>query len=89
MSTESSSATFGQAFGSSREGGYGEVVQHFLQASIKLVEKKMDFEAVPDQNHSGAAIPVRTLYYRVCDDCMHAGASCCLQFQHNYWDSRE
>lgn len=78
MSTESSSATFGQTSSHSGGGGYAEALQCFLQETLGLVKQQSDFGAVPDQNLSGAVIPMWILCYRVLDDRMHAGANCCL-----------
>lgn len=71
------------------QGGYVEVMQSFLQETLRLVEQKSDFKAVPDQHHSGAVIPTWTLCSKVLGDCVHAGANCCLQFLHNFWDTQE
>lgn len=71
MSTESPSGTFGQTSSPSRGGGYAE-------ETLWLVEQKSDFEAVPDQNHSGAVIPIWIWCSRDLDDFMHAGENCCL-----------
>lgn len=79
MSTESPSGTLGQTLSRSLGGGYAKVLQCFLQETLRIVKQKSDFEAVPDQNHCGALIPIWILCSRVLDDFMHAGEKCCLQ----------
>lgn len=83
MSTESSSATFGQAPSRSWEGGYGEVLYCFLQALIRLVKKKTCFVAVPD---TLMQLFLWEFWVTILDEFMHAGANCRWHLLHSYWD---
>lgn len=56
----------------------------FAPGNTQVVKQKSDFEAVPDQNHSGAVIPIWILCFGVLDDFMHTGENCCLQLLHSH-----